>query len=44
MFAKAEACDQKEDALYGKGNSGNHLPKKLQSRVSRLKRIRGAKK
>ena len=44
MLAKADACDQKEDALYGKNNRGNRLPKELQSRESRLKRIREAKK
>jgi transposase len=44
MLVKAEACDQKEDSLYGKGNRGNQLPKELQFRLSRLKRIREAKK
>jgi len=44
LLAKAEACDQKEDALYGKGNPGNKLPKELQFRHLRLKKIREAKK
>jgi len=44
LLAKAEACDQNEDALYGKGNSGNKLPKELQFRHLRLKKIREAKK
>jgi len=44
MLAKAEAWDQKEDTLYGKGNLGNQLPKELQFRHLRLKRIRKAKK
>jgi transposase len=43
MLAQAEACDQEEDALYGKGNRANPLPKELQFRRSRLKRIREAK-
>jgi hypothetical protein len=40
MLAKAEVCDQKEDALYGKGNRGNQLLKELQFRRLRIKRIR----
>jgi len=44
MLSKAEACDQNEDALYGKGNRGNHLPQELQFRQSRLEKIREAKK
>jgi transposase len=44
MLAKAEACNQKEDDLYGKGNRGYQLPKELQYRDRRLKRIREAKK
>jgi transposase len=44
MLSKAEACDQNEDALYGKGNRGNQLPKELQFRQSRLEKIQEAKK
>jgi transposase len=44
MLSKAEACDQNEDALYGKGNRGNQLPQELQFRQSRLEKIREAKK
>jgi transposase len=44
MLEKAEARDQQDDALYGQGNRGNPLPKELQLRKSRLKRIREAKK
>ena len=44
MLEKAEACDQKDDVLYGQSNRGNPLPKELQFRQSRLKRIREAKK
>ena len=44
MLSKAEDCDQKEDALYGKSNRGNQLPKELRLRQSRLKKIRAAKK
>jgi transposase len=44
MLSKAEACDQNEDALYGKGNRGNQLPQQLQFRQSRLEKIREAKK
>lgn len=44
MLSKAEACDQNEDALYGKGTRGNQLPQQLQFRQSRLEKIREAKK
>jgi transposase len=44
MLSKAEACDQNEDALYGKGSRGNQLPQQLQFRQSRLEKIREAKK
>ena len=36
MLSQAQACDQNEDALYGKGNRGDQLPKQLQFRQSRL--------
>jgi len=44
MLRQAEACDREEDALYGKGNSANPLPKELRFRQSRLEKIREAKK
>jgi hypothetical protein len=44
MLSTAEACDQNEDALYGKGTRGNQLPQQLQFRQSRLEKIREAKK
>jgi len=44
LLNEAEACDRQEDALYGKGNRGNELPKELKFRKSRLNRIREAKK
>ena len=44
MLRQAEACDQNEDALYGKGNRGDQLPKQLRFRQSRLEKIREAKK
>jgi hypothetical protein len=44
MLSQAQASDQKEDALYGKGNHGDQLPKQLQFRQSRLEKIREAKK
>jgi hypothetical protein len=44
MLSQAEACDQNENALYGKGNRGDQLPKQLRFRQSRLEKIREAKK
>lgn len=44
LLKQAEACDQQEDTLYGKGKRGDQLPKQLQFRKSRLKSIREAKK
>ena len=44
LLEEAEACDRQEDALYGKGNRGDQLPKELKFRKSRLKRIREAKR
>jgi len=44
MLNQAEACDQNQDALYGKGNRGDQLPKQLRFRQSRLEKIRETKK
>ena len=44
LLNDAEACDRREDALYGKGRRSDQLPKQLQFRKSRLERIREAKK
>ncbi len=44
MLAQAEAVDREEDARYGKGCTGDELPKELQRRETRLKQIREAKR
>jgi transposase len=43
LLAEAEAADQAEDALYGKGKRGDELPKELKRRVDRIGKIRQAK-
>ena len=42
LLARAEQADHDEDALYGKGKRQEHLPKELQFRQSRLKKIQEA--
>jgi hypothetical protein len=42
FLAEAERIDAEEDAKYGKGQRGDELPKALQRRESRLKKIREA--
>ena len=44
LLAKAETIDAEEDALYGKGNQKNQLPKELSFKQSRLMKIQEAKK
>lgn len=44
LLAEAEACDTKEDALYGKGLRGDELPEELRFANTRLAKIREAKK
>jgi len=44
MLTQAEAADAEEDERYGKGCAGEELPKELQRRETRLKRIREAKR
>lgn len=43
MFREAKAKDEEEDALYGKDKRGDELPKELQGKESRLKRLQEAK-
>jgi transposase len=43
LMAAAEAVDTQEDTLHGRGRRGDELPKELQFRASRLKKIREAK-
>jgi transposase len=43
LLAEAEAVDQAEDALYGKGKRGDELPAELKRRTDRLAKIRKAK-
>jgi transposase len=43
LLLEAEACDQKEDALYGKGHRGDQLPEELRFAKTRLAKIREAK-
>jgi transposase len=43
LLLEAEACDKKEDALYGKGNRGDQLPEELRFAKTRLAKIREAK-
>ena len=42
LLAQAEQADHDEDALYGKGKRQERLPKELQFRQSRLKKIQEA--
>jgi transposase len=44
LLDQAEAADAAEDAEYGSDRRGDELPVELQSRESRLKRIREAKR
>jgi len=44
LLAQAEAADHEEDARYGKDKSGDELPEELSRRVTRLQRIREAKR
>jgi hypothetical protein len=44
LLNQAELIDENEDAQYGKGKSGNDLPKELKFRQSRLQKIQEAKK
>ena len=43
LLAAAHQTDAEEDAKFGKGCSGEELPKELQRRESRLKKIQAAK-
>ena len=43
LLAEAERVDAEEDAQFGKGKRGDELPKELQRRESRLKKIGEAK-
>jgi transposase len=43
LLEEAERVDAEEDALHGKGKRGDELPKELQRRESRLKKIQEAK-
>ena len=43
LLLEAEACDQKEDALHGKGKRGDQLPEELRFAKTRLAKIREAK-
>jgi transposase len=43
LLEEAERVDVEEDARYGKGQRGDELPKELQRRESRLKKIQEAK-
>jgi hypothetical protein len=43
LLAEAERVDAEEDAKFGKGKRGDELPKELQRREDRLKKIREAK-
>lgn len=40
LFEAAEAADQQEDALYGKGRRGDEVPKELERAETRRARIR----
>jgi len=44
LLAEAEKIDTAEDALYGKGNREDQLPKELRFKQSRLAKIEEAKK
>jgi transposase len=43
LLAKAQEIDAEEDALYGKGKTGDELPEELKRRESRLRKIQEAK-
>lgn len=43
ILAEAERVDAEEDAKFGKGRRGDELPKELQRREDRLRKIREAK-
>ena len=43
LLDEAERIDAEEDAQYGKGQRGDELPKELQRREDRLRKIREAK-
>jgi transposase len=43
ILEEADRIDEEEDRLYGKDKSGDELPKELQTREGRLKKIREAK-
>ena len=43
LLAQAEAADATEDALYGRDQRGDELPKELAFKQSRLKKIQEAK-
>jgi len=44
LLQEAQACDAREDALYGKGKKGDELPQELRFKESRLKKIQEAMK
>jgi transposase len=44
LLKEAQACDAREDALYGKGKRGEELPQELRFKESRLKKIQEAMK
>jgi transposase len=43
LLSEAEATDEKEDGLYGKGQRGDELPEELRFKQGRLSRIKEAK-
>lgn len=43
MLLQSEACDQKEDAFYGKGKRSDQLHKELRFAKTRLAKTREAK-
>jgi len=43
MLSEADAADEEEDTKYGKERRGDELPEALQTRESRLKRLRECK-
>jgi hypothetical protein len=43
LMCRAELLDAQEDRKYGKGKLGSDLPKELQRREDRLKKIREAR-
>ena len=43
IFSEAEKIDQAEDEKFGKEKSGDELPKEIQSKVNRLKKLEHAK-